>query len=134
MLSEKIYTTLKNPVITEKAAIEKSTSNTYVFKVAKEATKIDIKNSIEEIFGVTVDSVRVLNTKFKNKRTRFGKYKTSTYKKAFLYVLVLYLPNLVLLFLNLVFKTRTESTVTPKISSIEFLMSIFVASFATLNT
>ena len=31
MLSEKIYTTLKNPVITEKAAIEKSTSNTLEF-------------------------------------------------------------------------------------------------------
>ena len=48
MLSEKTYTTIKNPVVTEKAAIQKSTSNTYVFKVAKEATKVDIKNSIEE--------------------------------------------------------------------------------------
>ena len=76
MLSEKTYTTIKNPVITEKAAIQKSSSNTYVFKVSKEATKIDIKNSIEEVFGVVVNSVRVLNTKFKNKRTRFGKYKT----------------------------------------------------------
>ena len=84
MLNEKIYTTIKNPVISEKAAIEKSTSNTYVFKVAKEATKVDIKKSIEEIFGVQVESVRVLNTKFKNKRTRFGKYKTKTYKKAYI--------------------------------------------------
>ena len=83
MLSEKTYTTIKNPVVTEKAAIQKSTSNTYVFKVAKEATKVDIKNSIEEVFGVTVKSIRVLNTKFKNKKTRFGKYKTSTYKKAY---------------------------------------------------
>ena len=83
MLSEKTYTTIKNPVITEKAAIQKSASNTYVFKVSKEATKTDIKNSIEEVFGVVVNSVRVLNTKFKNKRTRFGKYKTSTYKKAY---------------------------------------------------
>ena len=40
MLSEKIYTTLKHPVISEKAAIEKSSSNTYIFKVAKEATKL----------------------------------------------------------------------------------------------
>ena len=39
MLSEKIYTTIKNPVISEKAAIEKSTSNTYVFKVAKKQQK-----------------------------------------------------------------------------------------------
>ena len=84
MLNEKIYTTIKNPVISEKAAIEKSTSNTYVFKVAKEATKVEIKKSIEEIFGVQVVSVRVLNTKFKNKRTRFGKYETSTYKKAYI--------------------------------------------------
>ena len=84
MLSEKIYTIIKNPVISEKAAIEKSTSNTYVFKVAKEATKVEIKNSVEEIFGVKVESVRVLNTKFKNKRTRFGKYKTGTYKKAYI--------------------------------------------------
>ena len=84
MLNEKIYTTIKNPVISEKADIEKSTSNTYVFKVAKEATKVEIKQSIEEIFGVQVVSVRVLNTKFKNKRTRFGKYKTSTYKKAYI--------------------------------------------------
>ena len=55
MLSEKIYTTLKHPVISEKAAIEKSSSNTYIFKVAKEATKLDIKNSVEEIFGVKVN-------------------------------------------------------------------------------
>ena len=47
MLNEKIYTTIKDPVISEKAAIEKSTSNTYFFKVAKEATKVDIKKSIE---------------------------------------------------------------------------------------
>ncbi len=84
MLSEKIYTTLKHPVISEKAAIEKSASNTYIFKVAKNATKVDIKKSIEEIFGVKVDSVRVLNTRFKNKRNRLGKYKTSTYKKAYI--------------------------------------------------
>ena len=83
MLNEKTYITIKSPVISEKAAIEKSTSNTYVFKVAKESTKTQIKVSIEEIFGVKVESVRVLNTKFKNKRTRFGKYKTSTYKKAY---------------------------------------------------
>ena len=83
MLNEKTYTTVKSPVISEKAAIEKSTSNTYVFKVSKESTKNQIKTSIEEIFGVKVESVRVLNTKFKNKRTRFGKYKTNTYKKAY---------------------------------------------------
>ena len=33
MLSEKTYTTIKNPVITEKAAIQKSSSNTFVYIV-----------------------------------------------------------------------------------------------------
>ncbi len=53
------------------------------FKVDGDATKKQITSSIEDIFGVKVKSVRVLNTKFKNKRNRFGKYKTSTYKKAY---------------------------------------------------
>ena len=57
---------------------------TYVFKVNKDATKTEIKKATEEIFGVVVKSIRVLNTKFKNKRTRFGKYKTKTFKKAYI--------------------------------------------------
>ena len=83
MLSERSYTTIISPVISEKSAIQKTNSNTYVFKVAKDADKKEIISSIEDIFGVKVSSVRVLNTKFKNKRNRFGPYKTSTYKKAY---------------------------------------------------
>jgi len=83
MLSERSYTTIISPVISEKSAIQKTNSNTYVFKVAKDADKKEITSSIEDIFGVKVSSVRVLNTKFKNKRNRFGSYKTSTYKKAY---------------------------------------------------
>lgn len=84
MLNERSYTTIISPVISEKSAIQKSNSNTYVFKVAKDANKKEIISSVEEIFGVKVSSVRVLNTKFKNKRNRFGKYKTGTYKKAYI--------------------------------------------------
>ncbi len=83
MLSEKSYKVLKHPVVTEKAALLKSSENSYVFKVQKNATKKEITSAIEDIFGVKVNSVRVLNTKFKNKRNRFGAYKTSTYKKAY---------------------------------------------------
>ena len=83
MLSEKAYTTIKSPVVSEKSAIQKSNGNTYVFKVDASANKKQISSSIEDIFGVKVKSVRVLNTKFKNKSNRFGKYKTSTFKKAY---------------------------------------------------
>jgi len=51
MLSERSYTTIISPVISEKSAIQKTNSNTYVFKVAKDAGKKEITSSIEDIFG-----------------------------------------------------------------------------------
>ena len=53
-----------------------------IFKVSKDANKTQIKQAIEEAFGVKVKEVRTLNTKAKAKRV--GRYtgKTKTYKKA----------------------------------------------------
>ena len=70
------------PVITEKSQTLASNGKTYVFKVAKDANKIQIKNAVESLFGVKVKSVNTLNTKSKDKRV--GRYtgKTKTYKKA----------------------------------------------------
>ena len=69
------------PVITEKTSALAG-NNTYVFKVAKDANKIQIKNAIEEAFGVKVLSVNTLNKKKKKKRV--GRYTGTrkTYKKA----------------------------------------------------
>lgn len=69
------------PVITEKSMNEKQ-NGVYTFKVAKDATKTEIKNAVEEAFKVNVVSVNTLNTK--SKRRRVGKYagRTKTYKKA----------------------------------------------------
>ena len=69
------------PVVTEKSQVL-ATKKTYVFKVAKNANKTQIKLAIEELFGVKVKSVNTLNTKSKDKRV--GRYtgKTKTYKKA----------------------------------------------------
>ena len=57
-------------------------ANVYTFKVAKDATKNEIKNAVEEAFKVSVKNVNTLNTK--SKRRRVGKYagRTKTYKKA----------------------------------------------------
>ena len=70
------------PVITEKSQMLASDGKTYVFKVVKSANKTQIKNAVEELFGVKVKSVNTLNTKAKDKRV--GRYtgKTKTYKKA----------------------------------------------------
>lgn len=69
------------PVITEKSMAERQ-NNVYTFKVAKSATKDEIKFAVEEAFKVSVKKVNTLNTKVK--RRRVGKYagKTKTYKKA----------------------------------------------------
>ena len=77
MKSDIIY----SPVITEKSMAERQ-NGVYTFKVAKDATKTEIKKAIEDAFKVSVEKVNTLNTKAK--RRRVGRYvgKTKTYKKA----------------------------------------------------
>ncbi len=71
-----------SPVITEKSALKMQDENVYTFKVAKSASKDQIKTAIERAFGVKVKSVNTLNTK--PKKRRVGKYAgmTKIYKKA----------------------------------------------------
>jgi large subunit ribosomal protein L23 len=70
------------PIVTEKTAGLQQNHNTYTFKVASDANKIEIKKAIEEIFKVKVLSVNTLYTHSKNKRV--GRYtgETSRVKKA----------------------------------------------------
>ena len=83
MNQERLLTLIQRPVITEKAAIASETSNQYVFRVSGDATKPEIKAAVESVFEVSVESVRVLNTKGKTKRTRTGLGKRSDWKKAY---------------------------------------------------
>ena len=66
---------------------EKATSvagmNQVVFKVDLSASKSEIKKAVEDLFDVKVDSVTTSTQKGKTKRNRFGIYKRSNYKKAF---------------------------------------------------
>ena len=56
------------PIITE-ASVSGLASKKYTFAVAVDATKIDVKNAIEEIFaGVNVKKVNIMNCKGKLKR------------------------------------------------------------------
>ena len=69
------------PVITEKAAVEEQNGK-YTFKVSTKANKTQIKQAIEKIFNVKVESVNTSNSHPKKKRV--GKYSgmTNKYKKA----------------------------------------------------
>lgn len=61
-----------NPVLTEKALRLGEENNEYVFRVAPDANKIEIKYAVEKRFSVTVEKVRTLNVKPKP-RQRFTK-------------------------------------------------------------
>jgi large subunit ribosomal protein L23 len=74
---------LKLPVITEKSTFIKDTQRTVTFKVLRDANKIEIKNAVETIFKVKVESVRTAN--FQGKKRRQGRYtgKRPDWKKAY---------------------------------------------------
>ena len=60
------------PVVTEKTADAKETTNTVCFQVARGANKIEIRRAVESLFGVKVLDVRVVN--MGGKMRRFGRH------------------------------------------------------------
>lgn len=70
------------PVVTEKTAGITADGNKVVFKVAKDANKVQIKQAVEEAFNVKVSNVNTINVRPKKKR--IGRYTgaTKAYKKA----------------------------------------------------
>ena len=56
-----INTIIKKPVITEKATLDSENNNRFAFIVDYRANKIQIKDAVESMYGVTIDSVRTLN-------------------------------------------------------------------------
>ncbi len=83
MNQERVFQILLGPHVSEKAAIVAEDSNQYVFKVALDATKTEIKTSVEQLFKVKVDDVRTLRVKGKTKRNRFGLSTKPSWKKAY---------------------------------------------------
>ena len=83
MNQERVFQILLGPHMSEKAAIVAEDSNQYVFKVALDATKSEIKTSVEQLFKVKVDDVRTLRVKGKTKRNRFGWTTKPSWKKAY---------------------------------------------------
>ena len=73
------YQTIIKPIITEET-MDLASDKKYVFQVAKEANKTEVRQAVEKIFGVNVAKVNIINGKTK----RMGRYvgKTADYKKA----------------------------------------------------
>ncbi len=77
---------LQKPIITEKMTIQGEKMNRFGFIVDVRANKIQIKNAVEELYNVTVESVNTMRYGGKNK-SRYTKTgilhgKTNAFKKA----------------------------------------------------
>ena len=75
------YDVIQKPVITE-AAIANIQQKKYTFRVANDANKIEIKNAVEEIFGVEVEKVTTITMKRKPRRMGYHYGYTAQWKKA----------------------------------------------------
>ena len=78
----KSYDVIVAPVVTEKSTLA-AESNQVVFKVAKDATKPQIKRAVEQLFGVKVTGVNTAVRKGKVKRFRGRVGRQSDTKRAF---------------------------------------------------
>jgi large subunit ribosomal protein L23 len=78
---ERMYQTILAPLVTEKATLL-TEKGQVVFKVSLEATKPEIKASVETLFGVKVLAVNTLVVKGKTKRFRNRPGQRSDWKKA----------------------------------------------------
>jgi large subunit ribosomal protein L23 len=73
---------LSYPLVTEKGTSLKEKNRQYIFKVTKDANKIEIKRAVEKIYNVKVEKVNTLVMGGKLKRWRMTYGKTPDWKKA----------------------------------------------------
>lgn len=83
MNPERIFKVLLGPHVSEKATMLADTKNQFVFKVAVDATKLEVKKAVESLFSVKVARVTTLNVQGKTKRTVRGLGKRNDWKKAY---------------------------------------------------
>ena len=77
-----VFDVLRAPKMTEKTMTLKEEANQFVFEVDPRANKIQIKESVEKAFNVTVEKVRTLNVRGKKKRLGRFEGRKSSWKKA----------------------------------------------------
>ena len=83
MNNETLLNVLRAPLISEKTA-RMGEHNQYVFEVAPEATKAEVKAAIEQLFEVKVEAVNVVNVKGKSKSFRYRPGHRASMRKAYI--------------------------------------------------
>lgn len=78
---ERVFSLIRRPIITEKSTLG-GQNNQYTFRVASNASKLEVKKAVAEVFSVEVKSVNTLSIKGKVKRFKGIKGVRSQWKKA----------------------------------------------------
>ncbi len=86
MNKERMYQIVRMPHVSEKTARLQADSNQYVFEVAKDAAKDEIRQAVEGLFDVQVENVSVVNVKGKSKSFRMRPGRQKSWKKAYVRV------------------------------------------------
>jgi large subunit ribosomal protein L23 len=81
--AERLMNVVLAPVVSEKSTLVADKNRQYVFRVADDATKPEVKAAVELLFKTKVQSVTVLNVRGKEKR--FGRFmgRRRNWKKAY---------------------------------------------------
>lgn len=74
---------LLRPIMTEKSTAQTQLSNVLTFDIARTANKIEVKNAVEALFQVKVDSVRVINSGGKIRKVGKSIGRAQDHKKAY---------------------------------------------------
>ena len=82
MNQERVFKVLLGPHISEKATVLADKKSQFVFKVATDATKLEIKKAVESLFSVNVAAVNTVNVLGKTNRNARGLGKRNDWKKA----------------------------------------------------
>ena len=83
MNQEKLMNILLEPCVSEKSTQVADKYNQFVFRVDSNAKKEDIKNAVELMFSVKVESVQVSNVKGKRKTFKQLRGARDSWKKAY---------------------------------------------------
>ena len=77
-----VYDVIKAPIMSEKTLSKKEEINQFAFEVDPRVNKIQIKESVEKSFNVSVLQVRTMNVRGKKKRLGRHQGRKSNWKKA----------------------------------------------------
>lgn len=71
MNQERLIQIIRDPIVSEKSTIVTNKYQQSVFRVASDATKVEVKAAVEMLFDVKVQNVNIVN--IKGKKKRFGR-------------------------------------------------------------